>query len=174
MHFVVGVAGACLLSVTVLATPALAQRDPEQAAKDAEARAATFGLGAIVGVSTYNMLTTAVGAGVPAAGAAALGAAGAVGASAAIVWLRNTYNGERTEYRQLLPVSVGALAGVATGDALATGVMGYSPFAAAAGGFVPNFAFSVAGMTGAIYTYTTGVLGARVADALAGSHPKPR
>lgn len=162
--------GTVLNTATSLATGGAAA----QAEKDAEARAATFGLGAIMGVAAYNMITTAASAGLSAATGSALGVAGAVGASTAIVWVRNTYNGERTEMKQLLPVGVGALAGVAAGDVLASGVVGYSPFAAAAGGFMPNFGFSLAGMASGFYAYTTGVIGARVADATVGVQPKPQ
>lgn len=169
-------AGCLALGVGIAAgsMPARADRALEQAEKDAEARAATFGLGAIVGVATYNMLATAAAAGLPAAAGAAVGVAGAVGASSAVVWIRNTYNGERTELQQLIPVSVGALVGVAAGDALASGIVGYSPFASAAGGVMPNFGFSLGGMASGFYTYTTGVIGARLADATVAPAPAPR
>ena len=168
-------AASIMLAATIAVAPisARADRALEQAEKDAEARSATFGLGAIVGVATYNMLATAATAGLPAAAGAAIGVAGAVGASSAVVWIRNTYNGERTEFRQLVPVSVGALVGVAAGDALASGIVGYSPFASAAGGVMPNFGFSLGGMATGLYTYTTGVIGARVADATVAPAPEP-
>lgn len=159
----------------LLASPAVeAQTAPArtQAEKDAEARAATFGLGAVVGVATYNMLTTAVAAGLPAATGSALGVVGAIGASTAMVWVRNTYEGERTEYRQLIPVGAGALAGVAAGDVAASAIMGFSPFAAAAGGVLPSFPLSMGGIAAGLYTYTTGVIGARVADMTIGIEPQ--
>jgi hypothetical protein len=143
-----------------------------QADKDAEARAATFGLGAIIGVAAYNMITTAAMAGLPSAAGSALGVVGAIGASTAVVWVRNTYEGERTEYRQLVPVGVGALAGVAAGDVMASAVMGFSPFAAAAGGVLPSFGLSMGGIAAGVYTYSTGVIGARVADAAVGIGPQ--
>lgn len=134
--------------------------DPAQLEKEAEARAATFGLGAIMGVATYNMISTA-------AAASVVGAAAAIGASAGIVWARNTYNDENTQYSQLVPVAVGGLAGVAAGDLLAMSILGYAPFATAAGGMLPTFAFSLGGIATSMYVYTTGVLGARAADAAA-------
>lgn len=170
------VVGLTLAAVLAAGCPLVAQAQTNaasQAEKDIEARAATFGLGAIVGVATYNLLATAAAAGLPAATAAAVGVAGAVGASSAVVWVRNTYNGERTEFRQLVPVSIGALAGVAAGDMLASSIIGYSPFAAAAGGVMPSFGFSVGGMATGLYTYTTGVIGARVADATIGVEQPP-
>jgi hypothetical protein len=156
-----------------LASQAGATETLSQLEKDAQARSATFGLGAIVGVATYNMLTTAVAGGLPAAAVSAVGVVGSIGASTAMVWVRNTYNGERTEFSQLVPVSVGALAGVAAGDAVASSVMGYSPFAAAAGGVMPSFGFSLGGIATSLYVYTTGVMGARVADAAIGIEPQP-
>jgi hypothetical protein len=167
-------AGPFLAVVVVLglAGEAMGQPALTQAERDAEGRAATFGLGTIVGVTTYNLLTTAATIGMPAAAGSALGVVGAIGASTAMVWVRNTYNGERTEYAQLVPVSIGALAGVMAGDALASGVVGYSPFAGAAGGVMPNFGFSLGGLASGLYVYTTGVIGARVADAAVGQEPR--
>jgi len=140
--------------------------DPAKLEKEAEARAATFGLGAIMGVATYNMLSTA-------AAASVVGAAAAIGASAGIVWARNTYNDENTQYTQLVPVAVGGLAGVAAGDLLAMSILGYAPFAAGAGGMLPSFAFSLGGIATSMYVYTSGVLGARAAD-LAATAAKDR
>ena len=162
----------CLMALAASGV-ASAQTVQTQIEKDAEARAATFGLGAIVGVATYNVLTTAVTFGVPAAAGPIIGAAGAMGATTAMVWVRNTYNGERTELSQLVPVSLGALAGIAAGDVLAAGVVGYSPFAAAAGGVMPSFGFSLGGIASSLYVYSTGVLGARAADAAIGAEPRP-
>ncbi len=159
-------AASCLVTSLALAPAFTSARadtrveDPARAEKEAEARAATFGLGAIVGVATYNMLSTA-------AAASVAGAAGVAGAAAGMVWARNTFNGETTEYRQLIPVSIGGLAGVMAGDYLALGLLGFSPFAAGAGGALPAFGFTVAGVATSMYVYTTGILGARAADAAA-------
>jgi len=168
-------AAACLATLA-LSVPAMAQGKPgmTQEERDLEARAATFGLGAIVGVAAYNMLSTAVTVGLPAAAGPVVGVVGSIGASTAMVWVRNTYNGERTEFSQLVPVSLGALAGVAAGDAVAATLVGFSPFAAAAGGVMPSFGFSLGGMATGLWVYTTGVMGARVADAAVGIEPKPR
>lgn len=165
---------AACLATLALSAPAMAQGKPgmTQEERDLEARAATFGLGAIVGVAAYNMLTTAVTVGLPAAAGPVVGVVGSVGASTAMVWIRNTYNGERTEFSQLVPVSLGALAGVTAGDAVAAGLIGYSPFATAAGGVMPTFGFSLGGMVTGLYVYTTGVMGARAADAAVGIEPK--
>jgi hypothetical protein len=168
-------AAACLATLA-LSAPAMAQGKPgmTQEERDLEARAATFGLGAIVGVAAYNMLSTAVTVGLPAAAGPVVGVVGSIGASTAMVWVRNTYNGERTEFSQLVPVSLGALAGVAAAKGEKPTKVAATASPAAAGGVMPSFGFSLGGMATGLWVYTTGVMGARVADAAVGIEPKPR
>jgi hypothetical protein len=137
-----------------------------------------IGAGAIAGVVAFNLLAGPFGT-VPLAGGAlhavpysvALGSrliavtSAGVGALAAL-WAYDKWTGHRSDYRYVLSLGVGALAGVAIGNWLTQGMVGTPPYFVGAGALdaAGAVASSAAQAASRVYVVGSGVLGAWVAD----------
>jgi hypothetical protein len=141
-------------------------------------RLLSVGIGAVAGVTAFNVLAAPFGA-VPLAGgtlaavpysialgsrliAVASAGAGALGAS----WLYDRWTGEQSDQRYLVALGIGALAGVAVGNYLTIGALGVPPYYVGAG--VANAAGALASpaaqAASRIYVIGTATLGAWAAD----------
>lgn len=69
----------------------------------------------------------------------------------------------KTNYWNLVPAGLGALGGIALGEAVAFGVLGYSPFGAGVAGYVPLTSLTFARYANGAYAYLTAILGAKAA-----------
>ena len=143
------------------------------AAPDAAAAAtnplASFDLfGALIGMGTYHTAFTAVTDGVASAAMGALGLATAAGAAAGLVWAGYGPGDENTNYWNLVPAGLGALGGIAVGEAVAAGLLGYSPFGVGVAGYVPITSLTFSRYAHGAYAYMTAILGAKAALALYG------
>ena len=143
-------------------------------------RLVATGAGAVMGVVAFNLLSAPLGT-VPLAGGAlalvpqsvALGsrliattsaAVGALGAN----WLYDRWTGTQSNYRYLVSLAAGALAGVAAGNYLYAGTFGVPPYYVGAGvvDTAGVMASSAAQAASRVYVIGSGVLGAWVADYL--------
>jgi hypothetical protein len=180
----VALSGAVLVSSQASAqtslptTASLQARAPERSLVDR--RLLAVGAGAVVGVVAFNILAGPLGT-VPLAGGAleavpysvALGSrliatvtagAGALGAT----WLYDQWTGYQSDYRYLVALGAGAVAGVAAGNFLAMGMVGTPPYYVGAGAAnaAGVMASSAAQAASRVYVIGSGVLGAWVADYL--------
>ena len=184
-------ASAAVLAATLL-VPSLAsaQKAPPPVAETPKAapadtpcvdyRVLAVGAGAVMGIVAFNVLSAPLGA-VPLAGGAlevvpysvALGsrllaaASASVGALAA-TWAYDTYYKTETDYRYLVALAAGAIAGVAAGNYLTIGSFGILPYYAGAGEEAAGGALASTGAQAAsrVYVIGSGVLGAWAADYL--------
>ena len=138
------------------------------------------GAGAVLGVVAFNLLAAPLGT-VPFAGgtleavptsvalgsrliAVASSGAGVIGAT----WLYDQWTGARSDYRYLLTLGAGTLAGVAAGNYLGAGTFGTPPYyvGAAAADTAGVMASGAAQAASRVYVIGSGLLGAWVADHL--------
>lgn len=180
-----GLLGAALLvpSFARADTPAPKQTAAQQPAAESslvDPRLLAVGAGAVVGIVAFNVLSVPFGA-VPLAGGAleavpysiALGsrvlaaAAAGVGALGA-TWAYDAWNGTKSDYRYLVTLGAGALAGVGLGNYLASGSIGTLPYYAGAGVAEAGGALASSGAQAAsrVYVIGSGVLGAWAGDIL--------
>jgi hypothetical protein len=146
---------------------------PDAAAKPAILPAVPFDLfGAVIGMATYSTVYTTVTDGAASAAFGALGLATAAGAAAGLIWAGYGPGDENTTYWNLVPAGLGALGGIAVGEAVAFGLLGYSPFAAGVAGYVPLTSLTFSRYAHGAYVYMTAILGAKAALGLYGTeHP---
>jgi hypothetical protein len=178
-------AAGLLGTATLAASPVHAQPAPPNAAAAADASPVhhsllAVGAGAVVGAVAFNILAAPLGT-VPLAGAAleavpysvALGsrliAAVSAGAGAlAGTWLYDQWTGTQSDYRYLVTLGAGAVAGVAVGNYLSMGMLGTPPYYAGAG--VANAAGAMASTAAQaasrVYVIGSAALGAWAADYL--------
>jgi hypothetical protein len=157
------VAAAPAESVPVVATPVGSQ-------------VLAVGAGAVMGVVAFNILSAPFGI-VPLAGGAlevvpgsvALGSrliavttagSGAIGAN----WLYDRWTGQQSNYRYLLTLGAGALAGVAIGNYLVAGTVGAFPYVGSGVAEVADAWAPAAQAASRIYAVGSAVLGAWAAD----------
>ena len=170
----------------LLPAPGRTQTAPEQPSAESPAapeeayvdnRLLAIGAGAVVSIVAFNLLAAPLGT-VPLAGGAlepvpytvALGSrllaavsAGTGAVSAA--WLYDAWAGTKSDYRYLLALGAGAIAGVAAGNYLALGELGWPPYYAGAGEEAAGVIASTAAQAASrVYMIGTAVLGAWVAD----------
>lgn len=178
---------ACVLGAAFLAAPLGAARaaEPEKApAVEAPAdgwyvdnRLLAVGAGAVVSIVAFNVLAAPLGT-VPLAGGVlepvpytvALGSrliaafSAATGALSAL-WAYDAWNGTKSDYRYLVALGAGAVAGVGIGNYLALGELGWPPYYAGAGEEAAGAIASTAAQAASrIYVIGTAVLGAWAAD----------
>ncbi len=176
----VGPAGA----VSLVPTPP-AETAPDEAGQAAtgpddsyvDNRLLAIGAGAVVSIVAFNMLAAPLGT-VPLAGGAleavpysvALGSrliaaisAGTGAISAA--WMYDAWAGTKSDYRYLLALGAGAVAGVAVGNYLALGELGWPPYYVGAGEEAAGTLASTAAQAASrVYVIATAVFGAWAAD----------
>jgi hypothetical protein len=160
-------------------TPGRAGKDTSQPDRwPSDSRLLPVGIGALAGAAAFNVMTAPLGV-VPLAGGAlaevpysvALGSrliavasagAGALGAT----WLYDRWTGEASDYRYLVTLGAGALAGVAVGNYLTIGALGVPPYYVGAGAAnaAGALASPAAQAASRIYVIGTAVLGAWAAD----------
>ncbi len=140
-------------------------------------RLLAIGAGAVVSIVAFNVLAAPLGT-VPLAGGAleavpysvALGsrliAAVSAGAGAlSALWAYDAWNGTKSDYRYLVALGAGAVAGVGIGNYLALGELGWPPYYVGAGEeAVGAIASTAAQAASRIYVIGTAVLGAWAAD----------
>jgi hypothetical protein len=163
---------------------------PSETAPDETAQAATapddsyvdsrllaIGAGAVVSIVAFNMLAAPLGT-VPLAGGAleavpysvALGsrliAAVSAGTGAiSAAWMYDAWAGTKSDYRYLLALGAGAVAGVAVGNYLALGELGWPPYYVGAGEEAAGTLASTAAQAASrVYVIATAVFGAWAAD----------
>ncbi len=141
-------------------------------------RLLAVGAGAVVGIVAFNVLTAPLGI-VPLAGGALeavpysvalgsrliAGAAGAVGAIAANYGY-DLWTGTKSDYRYLVTLGAGALAGVAVGNYFAMGILGTPPYYVGSGAadLAGTMASTAAQAASRVYVIGSAVLGAWAAD----------
>lgn len=178
---------ACLLGATLL-VPSLARAEtlvvtplePSTTTSLVDPRLLAVGAGAVVGIVAFNVLTAPLGI-VPLAGGAleavpysvALGSrliAGATAGAGALVanYGYDLWTGTKSDYRYLVTLGAGALAGVAAGNYLAMGIVGTPPYYVGAGAVdLAGAMASTAGQAASrVYVIGSGVIGAWIADSL--------
>ena len=142
-------------------------------------RLLAIGAGAVVSVVAFNVLAAPLGT-VPLAGGAleavpysvALGsrliAAVSAGAGAlSAAWLYDAWYGTKSDYRYLVALGAGAIAGVGIGNYLALGELGWPPYYVGAGEeAIGTLASTAAQAATRIYVVGSAVLGAWAADYL--------
>lgn len=140
-------------------------------------RLLAIGAGAVVSIVAFNMLAAPLGT-VPLAGGAleavpysvALGsrliAAVSAGTGAiSAAWMYDAWAGTKSDYRYLLALGAGAVAGVAAGNYLALGELGWPPYYAGAGEEAAGTLASTAAQAASrVYVIATAVFGAWAAD----------
>lgn len=164
------------------AKPAVAAA-PDTAAQPEANPFATFELvGAIIAITTYRTAYTAVADGLASATTGAIGLVTVAGAATGLIWAGYGPGDENTNYWNLVPAGLGALGGIAVGETVAYGLLGYSPFVAGIAGYVPLTSMTFARYFNGAYAYMTAILGAKAAlglygvehpDALHGDIPPP-
>jgi hypothetical protein len=178
-----GLLAASLLLPSLASAQAPAQTgptglEPSTNVSFVDPRLLAVGAGAVVGIVAFNVLSAPLGI-VPLAGGALeavpysvalgsrliAGAAGAVGALAANYGY-DLWTGTKSDYRYLVTLSVGALAGVAAGNYLALGTLGTPPYYVGSGAvdLAGTMASSAAQAASRVYVIGSAVLGAWVAD----------
>ncbi len=174
--------GALLTALPAHAQPAAAPSAtaPKTDNWPVDRRLLAVGAGAITGAVIFNVLAAPFGT-VPLAGgtlavvpySVALGSrliavmsagAGALGAT----WLYDKWTGYQSDYRYMLTLGAGALAGVAVANYFSMGIWGTPPYYAGAGAAnaAGALASSAAQAASRVYVIGSGVLGAWVADYL--------
>ena len=178
---------ACLLGATLLVpslaradTPAATPLEPSATTSLVDPRLLAIGAGAVVGIVAFNVLTAPLGI-VPLAGGAleavpystALGSRLIAGASAGAGALianfgYDLWTGTKSDYRYLVTLGVGALAGIAAGNYLAQGIVGSPPYYVGSGAvdLAGTMASTAAQAASRVYVIGSGVIGAWVADSL--------
>ena len=153
----------------VAAAPAAAPAAPVTAATATVSSLASFELiGAVIGVMTYNTAYTAVTTGAASAATGAIGLVAAAGAAAGLIWSGYGPGDENTHYWNLVPAGLGALGGLAAGEMVAYGLLGYSPFGAGIAGYVPLTSLTFSRYANGAYAYMTAILGAKAGLGLYG------
>lgn len=157
------------------AVPDGAAKPDETAATEAAAKAEAASRGAIdlfgtlIGIGTYGTAFTAVTQGAMSAATGAIGLAAAAGAAAGVIWAGYGPGDENTNYWNLVPAGLGALGGIVVGEAVAFGLLGYSPFGVGVAGYVPLTSLTFSRYAHSAYAYMTGILGAKAALGLYGA-----
>ena len=70
-----------------------------------------------------------------------------------------------------MPAGLGALGGIAVGEVVAFGLLGYSPFGVGVAGYVPLTSLTLSRYMHGAYVYMAAMLGAKAALGLYGSEP---
>jgi hypothetical protein len=140
-------------------------------------RLLAVGAGAVVSIVAFNVLAAPLGA-VPLAGGVlepvpytvALGsrliAALSAGTGAlSALWAYDAWNGTKSDYRYLVALGAGAVAGVGIGNYLALGTLGWPPYYVGAGAEAAGALASTAAQAASrVYVIGSAVLGAWAAD----------
>lgn len=152
--------------------------EPSTTTSFVDPRLLAVGAGAVVGIVAFNVLTAPLGI-VPLAGGAleavpysvALGSrliAGAAGGAGAIAanYAYDLWTGTKSDYRYLVTLGAGALAGVAAGNYLAMGMLGAPPYYVGSGAvdLAGTMASTAAQAASRVYVIGSAVLGAWAAD----------